>query len=88
MFAGLIYCLFKAIEAVDVSTAILSYFTYPVLTGLAASVLRIEPLRWQGALCAIVAFVGLAIMIGAHPAGLALAGVAYGIAAGCWRAIP
>jgi probable blue pigment (indigoidine) exporter len=85
MFTGLIYCLFKAIEAVDVSTAILSYFTYPVLTGLAASALRIEPLRWQGALCALAAFIGLAIMIGAHPAGLALAGVAYGIGAGCWR---
>jgi probable blue pigment (indigoidine) exporter len=85
MFTGLIYCLFKAIEAVDVSTAILSYFTYPVLTGLAASALRIEPLRWQGALCALAAFLGLAIMIGAHPAGLALAGVAYGIGAGCWR---
>jgi len=85
MFTGLIYCLFKAIEAVDVSTAILSYFTYPVLTGLAASALRIEPLRWQGALCALAAFLGLAIMIGAHPAGLAMAGVAYGIGAGCWR---
>jgi probable blue pigment (indigoidine) exporter len=85
MFTALIYCLFKAIEAVDVSTAILSYFTYPVLTGLTASVLRIEPLRWQGALCAVAAFIGLAIMIGAHPAGLALAGVAYGIGAGCWR---
>ena len=85
MFAGLIYCLFKAIEAVDVSTAILSYFTYPVLTGVAASLLRIEPLRWKGALCAIAAFLGLAIMIGAHPAGLAFAGVAYGIGAGCWR---
>ena len=66
MFAGLIYCLFKAIEAVDVSTAILSYFTYPILTGATASLLRIEPLRWKGALCAIAAFVGLAIMIGAH----------------------
>jgi probable blue pigment (indigoidine) exporter len=85
MFAGLIYCLFKAIEAVDVSTAILSYFTYPVLTGIAASLFRIEPLRWKGALCALAAFAGLAIMIGAHPAGLALAGVAYGIGAGCWR---
>lgn len=85
MFTGLIYCLFKAIEAVDVSTAVLSYFTYPVLTGIAASALRIERLRWQGALCAIAAFIGLAIMIGAHPAGLALAGVAYGIGAGCWR---
>jgi probable blue pigment (indigoidine) exporter len=85
MFAGLIYCLFKAIEAVDVSTAILSYFTYPILTGITASLLRIEPLRWKGALCAVAAFLGLAIAIGAHPAGLALAGVAYGIGAGCWR---
>jgi probable blue pigment (indigoidine) exporter len=85
MFAALIYCLFKAIEAVDVSTAILSYFTYPILTGITASVLRIEPLRWKGALCAVTAFLGLAIMIGAHPAGLAFAGVAYGIGAGCWR---
>ncbi len=85
MFAGLIYCLFKAIEAVDVSTAILSYFTYPVLTGITASLLRIEPLRWKGALCAVAAFVGLAVMIGAHPAGLAFAGVTYGIGAGCWR---
>ena len=85
MFAGLIYCLFKAIEAVDVSTAILSYFTYPVLTGIAASLLRVEPLRLKGALCAVAAFAGLAIMIGAHPAGLAAAGVAYGIGAGCWR---
>jgi probable blue pigment (indigoidine) exporter len=85
MFAGLIYCLFKAIEAVDVPTAILSYFTYPVLTGIAASLFGIEPLRWKGALCAVAAFCGLAIMIGAHPAGLALAGVAYGIGAGCWR---
>jgi drug/metabolite transporter (DMT)-like permease len=85
MFAGLIYCLFRAIEAVDVPTAILSYFTYPLLTGITASLLGVEPLRWKGALCAVAAFIGLAIMIGAHPAGLAFAGVAYGIGAGCWR---
>ena len=27
MFTGLIFCLFKAIEAIDVPTAVLSYFT-------------------------------------------------------------
>src|SRR6201996_9533568 len=37
MFAGLIFCLFKAIAAIDVPTAVLSYFTYPLLTGLTAS---------------------------------------------------
>ena len=85
MFAGLIFCLFKAIAAIDVPTAILSYFTYPLLTGLTASLAGLEPLRWKGALCAVVAFFGLAIMIGAHPAGLAFAGVGYALGAACCR---
>ncbi len=85
MFAGLIFCLFKAIAAIDVPTAILSYFTYPLLTGLTASLAGLEPLRWKGVLCAITAFCGLAIMIGAHPAGLAFAGIAYALGAACCR---
>jgi probable blue pigment (indigoidine) exporter len=85
LFSGLIFCLFKAIAAIDVSTAVLSYFTYPLLTGIAASIFGLEPLRWRGLLCALAAFCGLAIMLGAHPAGLAFAGVAYAIAAGCCR---
>jgi drug/metabolite transporter (DMT)-like permease len=84
IFAGLIFCLFKAIETIDVPTAILSYFTYPLLTGLTAAVAGLEPLRWKGMLCAIVAFCGLALLIEAHPAGSVVAGVAYAIgAAGC-----
>jgi len=85
MFTGLIYCLFKAIEAIDVPTAVLSYFTYPLLTGLGASLIGLEPLRWKGFLCALLAFFGLALMIGAHPAGLVFAGVAYAIGAACCR---
>jgi drug/metabolite transporter (DMT)-like permease len=85
MFTGLIFCLFKSIEAIDVPTAILSYFTYPLLTGLTASLIGFEPLRWRGVLCAIAAFFGLAIMIGAHPAGLAFAGVAYALGAALCR---
>jgi probable blue pigment (indigoidine) exporter len=85
MFTGLIYCLFKAIEAIDVPTAVLSYFTYPLLTGIVGSLVGLEPLRWKGFLCALAAFFGLALMIGAHPAGLAFAGVAYAIAAACCR---
>ncbi len=85
MFAGVIFCLFKAINAIDVPTAILSYFSYPLLTGLTASLAGLERLRWQGALCAIAAFLGLAVMIGAHPAGLALAGVGYALGAACCR---
>ena len=85
MFGGLIFCLFKAIEAIDVPTAILSYFAYPLLTGLSAALLGLEPLRWRGVLCALAAFFGLAVMIGAHPAGLAIAGVAYALGAACCR---
>ena len=85
LFAGLIFCLFKAIEANDVPTAVLTYFAYPLLTGLVASATGLERLRWQGVGCALAAFVGLAIMIGAHPAGLALAGVAYALGAACCR---
>jgi probable blue pigment (indigoidine) exporter len=85
LFAALIFCLFKAIEANDVPTAVLTYFVYPLLTGLVASATGLEPLRWRGAACALAAFCGLAIMIGAHPAGLALAGVAYALGAACCR---
>jgi drug/metabolite transporter (DMT)-like permease len=88
IFAGLIFCLFKAIETIDVPTAILSYFTYPLLTGLTAAFAGLEPLRWKGMLCAIVAFCGLALLIDAHPAGFAVVGVAYALgAAGCRTAV-
>lgn len=88
IFAGLVFCLFKAIETIDVPTAILSYFTYPLLTGLTAAFAGLEPLRWKGTLCAIVAFCGLALLIDAHPAGFVVAGVAYAIgAAGCRTAV-
>jgi drug/metabolite transporter (DMT)-like permease len=85
LFAGLIFCLFKAIEAIDVPTAILTYFVYPLLTGLAASATGLEILGWRGAVCALAAFVGLAVMIGAHPAGLVLTGIGFALGAACFR---
>ena len=85
IFGGLVFCLFKAIELIDVPTAILTYFVYPLLTGLIASLTGLETLRWRGAVCAVAAFCGLAVMIGAHPAGLAFAGVAYALGAACLR---
>jgi probable blue pigment (indigoidine) exporter len=85
IFAGLIFCLFKAIETIDVPTAVLSYFTYPLLTGIAAASFGLEPLRFKGILCAVAAFCGLALLIDAHPAGLVFAGVIYAIGAACCR---
>jgi len=86
LFAALIFCLFEAINAIDVPTAVLTYFVYPLLTGIAASATRLESMRWQGAAWAVVAFCGLALIIGAHPAGLVLTGIAYALAAACCRA--
>jgi len=85
LFAGVTYCLFESIDLIDVPTAILSYFVYPLLTGIAASIAGLERLRWQGILSALAAFFGLALMIGAHPEGLAFAGVALAIGAALCR---
>src|SRR5262249_46840966 len=73
LFAGNVFLLFMAIEAVDVPIAILTYFVYPLLTGLAAAATRLEKITWRGAAAAVVAFFGLALMIGAHPTSLAAA---------------
>ena len=81
----LLYCLFQAIALNDVSTAVLTYFVYPLLTGLAAAATGLERLRWQGIACALLAFGGLAIMISAHPPGLLLAGIAFALAAAVCR---
>jgi probable blue pigment (indigoidine) exporter len=85
IFAGLIYCLFKAIAIIDVPTAVLTYFTYPLLTGFAASLAGFDRLRWQGVVCAAAAFLGLAVMIGAHPAGLAFTGIILALGAAFCR---
>jgi probable blue pigment (indigoidine) exporter len=85
IFAGMIFCLFKAIETIDVPTAVLSFFTYPLLTGVTAALLGIEPLCLKGILCAVAAFCGLALLIDAQPAGFVFAGVIYAIGAACCR---
>jgi drug/metabolite transporter (DMT)-like permease len=85
LFAGTVFGLFKAIELLTVPVAILTYFTYPLLTGLAAAAFGVEVLTWRGAAAALAAFAGLALMIGAHPGGVALIGVAFGVFAASTR---
>jgi drug/metabolite transporter (DMT)-like permease len=85
LFAGVITGLFGAIATVAVPIAILSYFVYPLLTGITAALLGLERIGWQGALAAIVAFCGLALMIGAHPEQIALGGLAFALGAACCR---
>jgi drug/metabolite transporter (DMT)-like permease len=84
VFAGNIFLLFSAFQVVEVPIAILTYFIYPLLTGLAAAVTGLDKLSWRGAAAAVVAFLGLALMIGAHPAELAVWGIVAALAAaGC-----
>jgi probable blue pigment (indigoidine) exporter len=84
LFAGNVLLLFKAIVAIDVAIAILTYFVYPLLTGIAAAAIGLDKLSWRGLLAAVCAFLGLAMMLGAAPAGLAQVGVLAALAAaGC-----
>jgi probable blue pigment (indigoidine) exporter len=70
-----LFGVFKAIELVPVSIAILTYFIYPLLTGLIGALTGIDRLTWRGAATAIVAFLGLGLIIGANPAQLAVLGL-------------
>jgi drug/metabolite transporter (DMT)-like permease len=72
---GNLFGVFKAIELVPVSIAILTYFIYPLLTGLIGAATGIDRLTWKGVATAIVAFLGLALIIGANPADLAVLGI-------------
>jgi drug/metabolite transporter (DMT)-like permease len=84
LFAGNVFLVFKAIESVPVPIAILTYFVYPLLTGLVAAATGLDKLTWRGAVAAIAAFLGLALMIGVHPDGLAIVGILAALgAAGC-----
>jgi probable blue pigment (indigoidine) exporter len=86
LFAATVFGLFEAIDLMDVPTAILAYFVYPLITGLVAALTGLERLGWRGAAAAGVAFVGLALMIGAHPGEIALAGVLFSFGAAVSRA--
>lgn len=85
LFAGIVYGIFKALELVPVSIAILTYFAYPLLTGIAGAAIGIDRLTWRGALAAATAFFGLMLMIGAHPDDIALAGIGFALFAALCR---
>jgi drug/metabolite transporter (DMT)-like permease len=85
LFAGIVYGIFKALELVPVSIAILTYFAYPLLTGVAGAVLGVDRLGWRGVAAALAAFFGLVLMIRAHPQDLAIAGIAFGLFAAFCR---
>jgi probable blue pigment (indigoidine) exporter len=87
LFAAIVYGLFKAIDLITVPIAVLTYFIYPLLTGIGGAMFGVERLGWQGALAAIVAFFGLALTIGAYPQTLSIAGLAFAVGAALCRAV-
>jgi drug/metabolite transporter (DMT)-like permease len=70
-----LFGVFKAIELIPVSLAILTYFIYPLLTGIIGAMTGVDRLTLTGAATALVAFFGLALIIGANPTDLAAIGL-------------
>jgi drug/metabolite transporter (DMT)-like permease len=87
LFAAIVFGLFKAIQLITVQIAVLTYFIYPLLTGIGGAIFGVERLSWRGLLAAIVAFFGLALMIGAYPHALSIAGLAFAIEAALCRTV-
>jgi drug/metabolite transporter (DMT)-like permease len=85
LFAAIVFGLFKAIQLITVQIAVLTYFIYPLLTGIAGAIFGVERLSWRGLVAAIVAFFGLALMIGAYPRALPIVGLAFAIEAALCR---
>jgi drug/metabolite transporter (DMT)-like permease len=85
VFACVVFGLFAAFAAVSVPIGILGYFVYPLITGFIGMLLGIERIGWRGALAALTAFCGLALMIRANPHEIALAGIAFSFMAACGR---
>jgi drug/metabolite transporter (DMT)-like permease len=85
LFSGIVFGLYKAMQFIPVPLTILTYFIYPLLTGLIGALLGIDKVSWRGAAAALVAFCGLALTVGAEPGGIALAGLGLVIGAACCR---
>ncbi len=87
MFAANVYLLLLAIQLLPLSIAILTYFIYPLRTGLAGAATGIDRLGWRGFAAAAAAFLGLAMMLGARLGDVALLGVASAFAAAVVRVV-
>lgn len=85
LFAGVIGGLLVSIALLPVSVAILAYFVYPLLTGIAASLTGVDRLGWRALLVALLAFGGLALMLGVGFTELAPIGLACAFGAAVCR---
>jgi drug/metabolite transporter (DMT)-like permease len=85
LFAMTMFGLLKAIALLPVSIAILAYFVYPLLTGIAGAVTGVDRLGWRALVTAAAAFVGLGLMLGQQLGQLSLTGLGFAFAAAICR---
>ena len=85
LFAGTMYGLMMAISLLPVSIAILAYFAYPLLTGIAGGITGVDRLGWPALLTALAAFLGLALMLGSEYQQLSGPGIAWALGAAAFR---
>jgi probable blue pigment (indigoidine) exporter len=76
MSAASTFGLLLAIQLLPLSIAILTYFVYPLLTGLAGAATGIDRVGLRGLLAAVAAFIGLAMVLGARLGDVELLGIA------------
>lgn len=81
MFSVTMFGLLQSVALLPVSIAILAYFVYPLLTGLAGAATGVDRVGWRALVAAMAAFVGLGMMLGFNlhelaPLGLASAFIA------------
>lgn len=74
-FSVTMFGLLQSVALLPVSIAILAYFVYPLLTGLAGAATGVDRVGWQALLAALIAFIGLGMMLGFHLEDLAPLGL-------------
>jgi drug/metabolite transporter (DMT)-like permease len=74
-FSVTMFGLLQSVALLPVSIAILAYFVYPLLTGLAGAATGVDRVGWQALLAALAAFIGLGMMLGFHLEDLAPLGL-------------
>jgi drug/metabolite transporter (DMT)-like permease len=87
MFTANIFGLLLAIQLLPLSIAILTYFIYPLLTGLTGAITGIDRVGWRGIFAAAAAFIGLALMLGARIGDVDMLGVAGALTAAVLRVV-
>ncbi len=87
LFAVTMFGLLQAVALLPVSIAILAYFVYPLLTGLAGAATGVDRVGWRALAAAAAAFIGLGMMLGFHLESLAPLGLACAFVAAIARVV-